>query len=155
MACGIASWGATSARASACSKRGVCSFWHAQKGYGFLTLAQTAEGVSCFLVPRWLPDGTRNAGFTVQRLKEKLGDWANASSEVEYNNAWGLMVGSPGRGVRTIVEMVVHTRLDCTIGSSALMRLAAQHGLAARATAYMAALTRVVAQRRGGAAGTP
>ena len=83
---------------------------------------QTDEGVSCFLVPRWLPDGSRNAGFTVQRLKSKLGDHSNASSEVEYNNAWGVMVGPPGRGVRTIVEMVVHTRLDCAIGSAALMR---------------------------------
>uniref|UniRef100_A0A7S0FBI5 Uncharacterized protein n=1 Tax=Pyrodinium bahamense TaxID=73915 RepID=A0A7S0FBI5_9DINO len=93
----------------------------------FLTLAQTKEGVSCFIVPRWLPDGSRNSGFTVQRLKDKLGDKSNASSEVEYREAWGVMLGPPGRGVRTIVDMVVHTRLDCVIGSAALMRLCAQH----------------------------
>ena len=60
------------------------------------------------------------------RLKEKVGDRSNASSEVEYHNAWGVLVGEAGRGVRTIVEMVVHTRLDCTIGSAALMRQSAQ-----------------------------
>ena len=101
-------------------------FTSAPMSDGFLTLAQTAEGVSCFLVPRWLPDGTRNSGFRVMRLKNKIGDLSNASSEVEFSNAWGVMVGSPGRGVKTIVEMVVHTRLDCTIGSAALMRSAAQ-----------------------------
>ena len=85
----------------------------------FLTLAKTDEGPSCFIVPRWLPDGRRNSGFKLQRLKEKIGDRSNASSEVEYDNAWGIMLGDPGRGIRTIVEMVVHTRLDCVIGSSA------------------------------------
>lgn len=101
-------------------------FTSAPMSDAFLTLAQTMHGVSCFIVPRWLPDGNRNAGFTVQRLKEKIGDKSNASSEVEYRNAWGLLLGAQGRGVRTIVEMVVHTRLDCVIGSSALMRLSAQ-----------------------------
>ena len=101
-------------------------FTSAPMSDAFLTLAQTKEGVSCFIVPRWLPDGSRNAGFTVQRLKDKIGDKSNASSEVEYRNAWGWLLGPAGRGVRTIVEMVVHTRLDCVIGSSALMRLSAQ-----------------------------
>ena len=63
----------------------------------------------------------RNAGFQLQRLKDKLGDKSNASSEVEYNGAKGYLLGDPGRGVRTIVDMVIHTRLDCTIGSAALM----------------------------------
>ncbi|CAJ1407875.1 unnamed protein product [Effrenium voratum] len=101
-------------------------FTSAPMSDAFLTLAQTQEGLSCFLVPRWLPDGRRNAGFNVQRLKEKLGDKSNASSEVEYRNAWGVLLGPLGRGVRTIVEMVVHTRLDCVIGSCALMRRSAQ-----------------------------
>ena len=101
-------------------------FTSAPMSDAFLTLAKTKEGVSCFIVPRWLPSGARNVGFTVQRLKEKIGDKSNASSEVEYRNAWGLLLGPQGRGVRTIVEMVVHTRLDCVIGSSALMRLSAQ-----------------------------
>merc|ERR1719343_177761 len=106
----------------------------------FLTLAKTQEGVSCFVVPRWLPDGTRNAGFKVQRLKEKLGDKSNASSEVEYRQAWGVMLGEPGRGIRTIVDMVAHTRMDCVIGSAALMRLSAQH--AARHVSSRAAFGR-------------
>ncbi len=87
----------------------------------FLILAQTDEGVSCFEVPRILPDGTRNV-FRIQRLKDKLGDRSNASSEVEFDDTWGRMVGEPGRGVPTIIEMVGHTRLDCVIGSAASMR---------------------------------
>lgn len=89
----------------------------------FLTLAQTPKGLSCFLLPRWLPDGTRNR-FFLQRLKDKLGNRSNASSEVEYDEAWAQMVGEEGRGVRTIIEMVAHTRLDCVIGCAAIMRLA-------------------------------
>ena len=89
----------------------------------FLTLAQTEEGVTCFAVPRVLEDGTRNP-FRLQRLKDKLGNKSNASSEVEYDGTLGYRVGEPGRGVRTIIEMVGHTRLDCTIGSSAGMRMA-------------------------------
>ncbi len=89
----------------------------------FLCLAQTEKGLSCFLVPRWLPDGTRNT-FRIQRLKNKLGNRANASSEVEFFNTWARMVGEEGRGVPTIIEMVNHTRLDCAIGSSGLMRQA-------------------------------
>jgi putative acyl-CoA dehydrogenase len=94
----------------------------------FLVLAQTGsageageQGLSCFLLPRILPDGTRNA-FHIQRLKDKLGNHSNASSEVEFHGAWARMVGEPGRGVPTIIEMVGHTRLDCVIGSAASMR---------------------------------
>jgi putative acyl-CoA dehydrogenase len=89
----------------------------------FLVLAQTAEGVSCFLVPRVLPDGTRNT-FRLQRLKDKLGNRSNASSEVEFDQTYGRLVGDAGRGVPTIIEMVAHTRLDCVIGSAAGMRWA-------------------------------
>ncbi len=89
----------------------------------FLVLAQTDEGVGCFAVPRVLPDGTRNP-FLLQRLKDKLGNRSNASSEVEFDGTWGRLVGEPGRGVPTIIEMVGHTRLDCTIGSAAGMRMA-------------------------------
>jgi putative acyl-CoA dehydrogenase len=117
-------------------------FTSAPMSDGFLTLANTDEGVSCFLVPRWLPDGTRNSGLRLQRLKDKLGDRANASSEIEYENAWGVMVGPAGRGVRTIVEMVVHTRLDCTIGSAALMRQSAQ--LASHHAAHRGAFGRTL-----------
>jgi putative acyl-CoA dehydrogenase len=88
----------------------------------FLVLAQTEEGLSCFLLPRILPDGTRNA-FHIQRLKDKLGNHSNASSEIELHGAWARMVGEPGRGVPTIIEMVGHTRLDCVIGSAAGMRV--------------------------------
>jgi len=87
----------------------------------FLVLAQTDEGLSCFLLPRILPDGSRNA-FHIQRLKDKLGNHSNASSEVEFHGAWARMVGEPGRGVPTIIEMVGHTRLDCVIGAAAGMR---------------------------------
>jgi len=89
----------------------------------FLTLAQTDKGLSCFLLPRHRPDGTRNQ-FYVQRLKNKLGNWANASSEVEYRGALAWMIGEEGRGVPTIIEMVGMTRFDCMVGSSSLMRQA-------------------------------
>jgi putative acyl-CoA dehydrogenase len=88
----------------------------------FLVLAQTDEGLSCLLLPRILPDGSRNA-FHIQRLKDKLGNRSNASSEIELHGAWARMVGEPGRGVPTIIEMVGHTRLDCVIGSAAGMRV--------------------------------
>jgi putative acyl-CoA dehydrogenase len=87
----------------------------------FLVLAQAAEGLSCFLLPRVLPDGTRNA-FRIQRLKEKLGDRSNASSEVELDGASARLVGEEGRGVQTIITMVNHTRLDCVLGTAAAMR---------------------------------
>src|SRR3954468_2120861 len=89
----------------------------------FLVLAQLEEGVSCFLVPRVLPDGSRNV-FHVQRLKDKLGDRSNASSEVEFDGTTGWLVGEPGRGVPTIIEMVNMTRLDCVLGSAATIRAA-------------------------------
>jgi putative acyl-CoA dehydrogenase len=89
----------------------------------FLVLAQLDEGVSCFLVPRVLPDGTRNV-FHVQRLKDKLGDRSNASSEVEFDDTTGWLVGEPGRGVPAIIEMVNMTRLDCVLGSAATVRAA-------------------------------
>src|SRR2546428_6172736 len=92
-------------------------------GSAFLVPAQAPAGLSCFLLPRWLPDGTRNA-FHIQRLKDKLGNRSNASSEVEFDGAHGWMVGEEGRGIPTIIEMVNHTRLDCVIGSAALMRQA-------------------------------
>ena len=87
----------------------------------FLVLAQAPEGISCFALPRILPDGTRNA-FHIQRLKDKLGNRSNASSEIELHGAWAQLVGEPGRGVPTIIEMVAHTRLDCMIGTAAGMR---------------------------------
>jgi putative acyl-CoA dehydrogenase len=83
----------------------------------FLVLAQTDSGISCFLMPRWTPDGERNA-FHIQRLKDKLGNRSNASSEVEFRGAWARLVGEEGRGVATIIEMVNHTRLDCVIGAA-------------------------------------
>ncbi len=89
----------------------------------FLVLAQAPSGLSCFLVPRVLPDGTRNT-FRIQRLKDKLGNRSNASSEPEFDGTVGWLVGEEGRGVRTIIEMVSMTRLDCVIGSSTLMRQA-------------------------------
>ncbi len=78
-------------------------------------------GLSCFLVPRHAPDGTKNA-VRVQRLKDKVGNRSNASSEVEFDGAWGRLVGEPGRGIPTILEMGTFTRLDCVIGSAAMMR---------------------------------
>jgi putative acyl-CoA dehydrogenase len=89
----------------------------------FLVLAQLDEGVSCFLVPRVLPDGSRNV-FRLQRLKDKLGDRSNASSEVELDGTTGWLVGEPGRGVPAIIEMVNTTRLDCVLGSAATVRAA-------------------------------
>ena len=89
----------------------------------FLVLAQAPGGLSCFLLPRFLPDGTRNQ-FFLQRLKNKLGNRSNASSEVEFEDAFATLLGDEGRGVRTILEMVNHTRLDCTLGSAAMMRQA-------------------------------
>jgi putative acyl-CoA dehydrogenase len=89
----------------------------------FLVLAQAPEGLSCFLLPRVLPDGSRNAMY-IQRLKDKLGNTSNASSEVEYDDAVAWLVGEPGRGVPTIINMVSATRLDCVLGSAAAIRQA-------------------------------
>ena len=87
----------------------------------FLVLAQAAGGLTCFVVPRVLPDGTRNT-FRIQRLKDKLGNRSNASSEPEFDETVAWRLGDEGRGVRTIIEMVMMTRLDCVIGSTSLMR---------------------------------
>jgi len=100
-------------------------FCSAPMSDGFLMLAQAPGGLSCFWVPRYAPDGARNP-IHIQRLKDKLGDRSNASSEIELLDTWGALVGEEGRGVRTIIEMVGHTRLDCALGSAAIMR----HGVA-------------------------
>ena len=97
-------------------------FCSAPMSDGFLTLAQTEEGLTCFLVPRWLEDG-RNA-IHIQRLKDKLGNRANASAEIEYHGAIAMRLGEEGAGVRTILEMVHHTRLDTAIAPAGLMRAA-------------------------------
>jgi putative acyl-CoA dehydrogenase len=110
----------------------------------FLVLAQTDEGLSCFLLPRILPDGSRNA-FHLQRLKDKLGNRSNASSELELHGAWARMVGEPGRGVPTIIEMVGHTRLDCVIGSAAGMRVGVVN--ATHHTAHRAAFGKLLIEQ--------
>jgi putative acyl-CoA dehydrogenase len=91
----------------------------------FLILAQAEAGLTCFVLPRWKPDGSRNA-FRLQRLKDKLGNRSNASSEVEFHGAYARRLGEEGRGVPTIIEMVGHTRLDCVIGAAAGMRVAVE-----------------------------
>ncbi|WP_225033859.1 isovaleryl-CoA dehydrogenase [Paraburkholderia sp. XV] len=100
-------------------------FFSAPQCDAHLVLARTddREGLSCFFVPRFAPDGSKNA-VRVQRLKDKLGNRSNASSEVEFFDAYGVMIGDEGRGVPTIIEMANYTRLDCVIGSAALMRAA-------------------------------
>ena len=98
-------------------------FCSAPMSDAFLVLAQAPEGLTCFLLPQVLPDGTRNA-FRIQRLKDKLGNRSNASAEVEFDRALARRVGEEGRGVPTIIEMVNATRLDCLLGSTGLMRAA-------------------------------
>ncbi|WP_458246257.1 acyl-CoA dehydrogenase family protein [Streptomyces sp. MAI_2237] len=98
-------------------------FCSAPMSDGFLVLAQAPEGLTCFLVPRVLEDGSRNV-FLLQRLKDKLGNRSNASAEVEFDGTWARRVGEEGRGVRTIIDMVAATRLDCVLGSAGLMRQA-------------------------------
>ncbi|HEX2349686.1 MAG TPA: acyl-CoA dehydrogenase family protein, partial [Ktedonobacterales bacterium] len=110
-------------------------FCSAPMSDAFLVLAQAPGGLTCFLLPRVLPDGARNR-TSIQRLKDKLGNRSNASSEIELREAWAMRVGDEGRGVRTIIEMVNSTRLDCIAGSAALMRQAvaqATHHAAHRA----------------------
>ena len=102
--------------------RGHKWFTSAPMGDIFLVLAQAPTGLSCFFLPRVLPDGTRNR-MHIQRLKDKLGNHANASSEIEYDDATAWLVGEEGRGVKTIIEMVNLTRLDCTLGSATSMRV--------------------------------
>ncbi len=98
-------------------------FCSAPMNDAFLVLAQAPGGLSCFLLPRWTPDGTQNV-LGIQRLKDKLGNRSNASSEIEFSHSWAQMVGEEGRGVATIIEMVNGTRLDCVIGATAIMRQA-------------------------------
>jgi putative acyl-CoA dehydrogenase len=101
--------------------RGHKWFMSAPMCDAFLVLAQADGGISCFLFPRWTPDGERNR-FRLQRLKDKLGNRSNASSEIEFDSASAWLVGEEGAGVRTIIEMVNHTRLDCVIGGATGMR---------------------------------
>lgn len=98
-------------------------FYSAPQCDAHLVLAQAPGGLSCFLVPRWTPDGRRNT-VLAQRLKDKLGNRSNASSEVEFQAAWGRMLGEEGRGIPTILEMGTYTRLDCVLGTTGLMRQA-------------------------------
>ncbi len=110
----------------------------------FLVLAQAPGGLSCFLLPRVLADGSRNA-FHIERLKDKLGNRSNASSEVRLEGAWARLVGEEGRGVRTIIEMVNHTRLDCVIGSASLMRQAVAQ--ATHHTAHRSAFGKLLSEQ--------
>ncbi|SVD80123.1 uncharacterized protein METZ01_LOCUS432977, partial [marine metagenome] len=96
-------------------------FCSAPMSDAFLMLANTEVGLSCFLVPRWSPDGERNS-FFIQHLKNKLGNRSNASSEMEFLDAWGVMVGEEGSGVRTIIDMVQGNRFYCCASSTAMMR---------------------------------
>jgi putative acyl-CoA dehydrogenase len=120
----LSSSGSESQPGAAFVLRGHKWFTSAPMCDAFLTLAQTKEGISCFLVPRWISPTERNLGLRFQRLKNKLGDRSNASSEVEYHDAVGFLLGKLGRGVPTIIEMVNYTRLDCLLGSSALVQAA-------------------------------
>jgi putative acyl-CoA dehydrogenase len=107
-------------------------FFSAPQSDAHLILAQTDDagsaGLSCFFLPRYLPDGSRNQ-IRVQRLKDKLGNRSNASSEVEFTGAYGWLVGKIGRGIPTILEMGSHTRLDCVLGSAGIMRAALTHAV--------------------------
>lgn len=99
-------------------------FFSAPMSDAHLVVAQTEQnGVACFYVPRWLEDGTKNS-ILIQRLKDKVGNCSNSSSEVEFQDAWGVMIGEAGRGIPTIIEMANYTRLTCSIGSSAMLRQA-------------------------------
>lgn len=132
--------GGSDVRSNTTTARPVASGGHSGRGAAYLltghkwffsapmcdahmVLARTDAGLSCFFVPRWQPDGSKNA-VLIQRLKDKLGNRSNSSSEVEFQDAYGVMVGEEGRGIPTIIDMANHTRLDCVIGSAALMRQA-------------------------------
>jgi putative acyl-CoA dehydrogenase len=110
----------------------------------FLMLANTDAGITCFAVPRYRPDGSRNP-VHIQRLKDKLGNRSNASGEIEFEDVWGERVGDEGRGIATIITMVNHTRLDCVIGSAAGMRAALVQAL--HHTAHRAAFGRRLADQ--------
>jgi putative acyl-CoA dehydrogenase len=116
-------------------------FMSAPQCDAFLVLAQADGGISCFLFPRWTPDGERNR-FRLQRLKDKLGNRSNASSEIEFDAASGWLVGEEGAGVRTIIEMVNHTRLDCVLGGATGMRIGTEQAL--HHTAHRSAFGRVL-----------
>lgn len=103
--------------------RGHKWFFSVPMSDAHLVTAQTGAGTSCFFIPRWRPDGTKNA-VQIQRLKEKIGNRSNSSSEVEFLDAYGLLLGEEGRGIPTIIEMAGYTRLNCVIGSAAIMRQA-------------------------------
>jgi putative acyl-CoA dehydrogenase len=119
-------------------------FCSAPMSDAFLVLAQAPEGLTCFLLPRVLNDGSRN-GFRIDRLKDKLGNRSNASAEIRLAEAWATRVGDEGRGVPTIIEMVVHTRLDCVLGSTALQRRAVAE--ATHHAAHRAAFGRLLAEQ--------
>lgn len=119
-------------------------FCSAPMSDAFLTLAQTAAGLSCFLVPRWRPDGMRNP-FLIQRLKDKLGDRSNASCEIEYRRTWAQLIGEQGHGVRAIIEMVHHTRLDTAAAAAGLMRQAVVQ--AVHHTSHRSAFGRLLSQQ--------
>jgi len=103
-------------------------FFSAPMCDAFLVLAQAPDGLTCFLMPRFRPDGTPN-GIHIQRLKDKVGNRSNASSEVEFENAYALRLGDEGRGVRNILEMATYTRLDCAVASAGMMRQALAQAL--------------------------
>ena len=110
--------------------RGHKWFFSAPMCDAHLVVARTADGgPSCFFVPRWRPDGTKNP-VRIQRLKEKVGNRSNSSSEVEFQDAWGILMGEEGRGIPTIIEMATYTRLHCVLGSSAMLRQAAVQAIA-------------------------
>ncbi len=115
---------ATAGRGQAYLLTGHKWFFSAPMCDAHLVVAQTEQdGLACFFVPRWLEDGSKNA-VQVQRLKEKVGNRSNSSSEVEFQEAWGIMIGEVGRGIPTIIEMANYTRLTCSVGSSAMLRQA-------------------------------
>ena len=101
--------------------RGHKWFFSAPMCDAHLVLAQAAEGPTCFFVPRWRPDGERNA-VRIQRLKDKVGNRSNASAEVEFDEAWALRLGASGRGIRTILEMATLSRVNCALASAGLLR---------------------------------
>ena len=103
-------------------------FCSAPMSDGFFTLARLPEGVTCFFVPRSLPNGVRNT-FLIQRLKEKVGNRSNASAEIEYRDTWAQLVGERGRGIATILSMAHHTRFDIVVGVAGMMRAALNHAM--------------------------
>jgi putative acyl-CoA dehydrogenase len=110
--------------------RGHKWFFSAPMCDAHLVVARTPEdGLACFFVPRWRPDGSKNA-IHIQRLKNKVGNKSNSSSEVEFHDAWGVLMGEAGRGIPTIIEMATYTRLTCVLGSAAMMRQALVQGIA-------------------------